>query len=159
MSKPNHSIIVGNIGNVLDTTSHKEAQKAFTEYKDQSASDYGRAAGEPVTWLKDGEIFREYSRPIKFPLIKDLTALFVALKKDIRDDYRASDESDDNTPATCVTIGANEKGEWSYQTGDNSFTGGAYGFPHWAVVTLKRRSKSAELARDVINELADLMHQ
>jgi len=95
----------------------------------------------------------------KFPLIKEIRALLISLKSDICDDYRASDDPDDNTPAICVTIGANEKGEWDYQTGDNSYTGGAYGFPHWAVITLERRSNSTELARDVINQLADLMAQ
>jgi len=95
----------------------------------------------------------------KLPTIKELRPLFVELKKYIGDDNRASDDTDDNTPAMSVTIGANEKGEWSYQTGDNSYTGGAYGFPHWAVVTLERRSNSTELARDVQSQLSNLMHQ
>ncbi len=97
---------------------------------------------------------------IKYPLIKDLRALFVALKCDIGDDYRASEFDDESdTPAMSVTIGANEEGEWSYQTGDNSYTGGAYGYPHWAVVTLERRSNSTELAREAVSQLADLMNQ
>jgi hypothetical protein len=91
----------------------------------------------------------------KLPTIVELAALFVALKKTIGDDYRASDDSDDDTPSMCVTIGANAEGEWNYQTGDNSFTGGAYGFPVWAVVTLTRRCNSRELARDVRDQLAE----
>ena len=154
-----HQILVGNIGIACDTASAKEARSAFNEYISQSKSDYGRAGGETVTWLKNGEIFKEYSRTIKLPLIKDLAALFVSLKKQICDDYRASEDSDDTTPAMSVTIGANEKGEWAYQTGDNSFTGGAYSFPHWSTVTLQRRSNSTELARDVVNELANIIHQ
>lgn len=96
-------------------------------------------------------------KTFKLPTVKELSALFVALKPKIGDEYRASDDPDDNTPAMCVTIGANEQGNWNYQTGDNSFTGGAYGFPHWAVVTLMRRSNSRELARDVREQLADAM--
>jgi len=95
----------------------------------------------------------------KLPTVSELKALFVALKKHIGDDYRASDDLDDNTPAMSITIGANERGEWNYQTGDNSYTGGAYGFPHWAVVTLERRSNSKELAKEVQDQLSDSMAQ
>ena len=158
-NQSNHQILVGNIGIACDTASAKEARSAFNEYVSQSKTSYGRAGGENVTWLKNGEIFKEYSRPIKLPLIKDITALFVSLKKRIGDEYRASDDSDDTTPAMSVTIGANEKGEWNFQTGDNSFSGGAYSFPHWSTVTLQRRSNSTELARDVISELSNLIHQ
>jgi len=153
-----HQILVGNIGNVLDTASQKEAQRAFSEYKAQSKEGYGRASGEPVTWFKDGEIFREYAPKPKFPRIGELRALFISLKSAIEDDFRADEFDESDTPSMCVTIGANERGEWSYQTGDNSFTGGAYGFPDWAVVTLHRRSNSTELAREVVSQLADLMH-
>lgn len=96
------------------------------------------------------------------PLVTQWTALFVALKKDIGDDYRASDDSEDNTPGMQVTIGFTPESEdneasWSYQTGDNSYTGGAYGHPHWAVVSLYRRSNSRELAEDCANQIADLV--
>jgi len=59
-----HQILVGNIGTVRDTDSHKEALSAFREYKAQSKEGYGRASGEPVTWLQDGEIFIS-AKPMK----------------------------------------------------------------------------------------------
>lgn len=90
----------------------------------------------------------------KLPKIKEIRALLIELKKQIRDDYRASDDPEDKTPGIQVTIGANEKGEWNYQTGDNSYTGGAYGFPHWGIAYLYRKSNSTQLARDVIDEIA-----
>ncbi len=93
----------------------------------------------------------------KLPSVKDLTALFVSLKSQIGDEYRASEDSEDNMPGMCVTIGANDQGNWSYQTGDNSFTGDAYGYPHWAVVSLYRRSNSRELAKDAIDQLAECL--
>jgi hypothetical protein len=93
------------------------------------------------------------------PTINELAALIKALKKDIGDEYRASDDPDDNTPAMSVTFGINDKRQWSYQTGDNSFTGGAYGKPHWAVVTLTRRCDSKEIAREVLDQWAELMAQ
>ena len=95
----------------------------------------------------------------KLPTIKDLSALVKAVKADLSDEYRVSDDGDDNTPGIQLTVGANEKGEWSYQTGDNSFTGGAYHFPHWAVVGVYRRSNSREVAREIQDQLADLMAQ
>lgn len=95
----------------------------------------------------------------EMPTIKELANLIKELKKDILDEYRASDDPDDNTPAMSVTFGINDKRQWSYQTGDNSFTGGAYGKPYWAVVTLTRRCDSKEIARDVLDQWAELMAQ
>lgn len=92
------------------------------------------------------------------------TRLFIALKRDIADDYRASDDPHDDTPGMCVTIGftpANEDNDesWSCQTGDNSYTGGAYGHPHWAVVSLYRRSNSRRIAEECAEQIAELAWQ
>lgn len=94
--------------------------------------------------------------------------LFKALKREIEDDYRADEFND--KPGMCVTIGftpaecdpGNEESKaasWSYQTGDNSYTGGAYCHPHWAVVSLYRRSNSRELAEDCAEQIAELVAQ
>jgi len=90
--------------------------------------------------------------------------LLKSLKPDICDDYRASDDLDDNTPGMQVTIGVTPHEEdgslhWHYQTGDNLFTGGAYGHAHWGVVSLYRRSNCAELARECMGEIADSISQ
>lgn len=87
-------------------------------------------------------------------LRKDIESLLKGLKREIGDEYRASE--DDTLPGMLVTVGA-EPGEdgisWNYQTGDNSFTGGAYGFQHWAVIYLYRRSNCKDLAKDAVEEL------
>lgn len=94
---------------------------------------------------------------MKLPTIQDLTALVRDVKLDIEDDFIA--EGDDR-PSIDLTVGCDcETGDWSYQTGDNSFTGGAYGYPDWAVVTVHRRSNSVELAREIRDQLADLASQ
>lgn len=98
------------------------------------------------------------------PMVREWQSLFIALKKQIGDDYRASDDPDDNTPGMCVTIGFTPESEehdasWSYQTGDNSYSGGAYCHPHWAVVSLYRRSNSRQLAEECANQIADLVCQ
>lgn len=91
----------------------------------------------------------------KLPSICNLASLLTQLKRDIGDDYRADDDID--YPSMSVTIGwSSETGNWSWQTGDNSYTGGAYSYPHWAVITLDRKSNCRELARDVQDQLAEL---
>lgn len=90
----------------------------------------------------------------------ELVALFESLIPEIGDDYRATDDSDDDTPGMCVTVATDDSLScWSYQTGDNSFTGGAYGLPHWAVVYLYRHSSPLQLAIEVANQWADLISQ
>lgn len=93
-------------------------------------------------------------------LAKQLTSFFKSLKRDIADDYRASDDPEDNIPGMQVTIGftpasKDQDWSWGYQTGDNSYTGGAYGHPYWGVVSLYRRSKSADIATDCVNQIAE----
>ena len=86
----------------------------------------------------------------------DVETLLKSLKSEIGNDYRACEE--DTVPGMMVTIGAepSEDGiSWSYQTGDNSYTGGAYGFKHWAVIYLYRRSNSKSLATDAVQELVE----
>lgn len=96
--------------------------------------------------------------PSKLPTIAELSGLFMALKPQIMDDYRAFEDADeDSAPSMCVTVGwTPEDGSWSYQTGDNSYSGAAYGHPHWAVVALGRRSNCRALAREVQDQLMDL---
>lgn len=86
--------------------------------------------------------------------LAELTELAKVLQPTIEDDYRASDDRDDDTPAMLVTIGADAKG-WSWQTGDNSFTGGAYGYAHWGVCTLSREDEPAEFAEAILKDLED----
>jgi hypothetical protein len=82
------------------------------------------------------------------------------LKPQIADEYRCTDDPDDQTPGMLVTIGFTPSTEdkacsWHYQTGDNSYTGGAYGHRHWAVIYLYRRSNSRELAKQAADEIAE----
>lgn len=88
-------------------------------------------------------------------MVREITSLLIALKKDIGDDYRASDDFDDNTPGMQVTVSTDDMQSWNYQTGDNSYSGGCYGNAHWSVIYLYRRSNCKELATYAVNELAD----
>ena len=86
--------------------------------------------------------------------------LLVSLKSDICDDYRASDDPEDNTPGMQVTISSDDSlSSWSYQTGDNSYSGGCYGDPNWGVIYLYRRSNCRELAKDAVDQICEAILQ
>lgn len=53
-------IIVSNIGMVDETNDSAKALSAFNEYKRQSQTNYGRAAGEDVSLLEFNELRKEY---------------------------------------------------------------------------------------------------
>lgn len=56
-----YQVIVGNIGTVWEGNNPIEARGVYGTYKRQSADNYGRAAGEDVTVMRDNEIFYEYA--------------------------------------------------------------------------------------------------
>lgn len=89
---------------------------------------------------------------MKYPTIKDLYQLCRDVKESIADDYRA--DAEETRPSELLTVGADETG-WSWQTGDNSFTGGAYGYPFWGVVGVYRDSNCMTLAREIKDQLED----
>lgn len=60
MSAERHEIIVGNVGTVYSGTDKKEARRVYDEYVEQSQGNYGRAAGESVTWMREDELFLEH---------------------------------------------------------------------------------------------------
>ena len=92
---------------------------------------------------------------MKLPTIKEVSALIKFLKKHIRDEYRAEGDEESNVPSMQVTIGIDpDTGAWSYQTGDNSYSGGAYGYHYWGVTSITRRSNSREVARYLIDDAA-----
>lgn len=81
------------------------------------------------------------------------------LKPQIGDEYRASEYED--KPGMCVTIGFTPETEdkdcsWSYQTGDNSYSRRAYCHPHWAVISLYRRSNCHKLAMEAAEQILEV---
>ena len=66
----------------------------------------------------------------------------------------------DDTEDECsnqLTVGLPNSGdEWSYQTGDNSYIGGAYCFPHWAVVSFDNETTIDELFSDLMEEIDNI---
>jgi hypothetical protein len=55
-----YEVIVGNIGSVYSGGFYDSSLDAFTIYKNKSINGVGRASGESVTIMRDGDIHREY---------------------------------------------------------------------------------------------------
>lgn len=60
-------IIVGNLGTVLDTDNGFKVNTEFAQWKGIVNNATGRAAGETVTIMRDGEVHREYTPKIAKP--------------------------------------------------------------------------------------------
>lgn len=58
------------------------------------------------------------------------------------------------TSCQCVTFGANDDlSEWGWQSGDNSYHGAAYFYPHWGIVYFRPRCNARELALEAIEQI------
>lgn len=55
-----YEVIVGNVGKVCQTMDKTEAEDKFGYYVTASVNNEGRAGGENVTLMHDGEIIREH---------------------------------------------------------------------------------------------------
>jgi hypothetical protein len=55
-----YEVIVGNIGTVYDGSNKKEAVRTYNIYVRQSKANYGRASGEDVYLMLNGDIDREH---------------------------------------------------------------------------------------------------
>jgi hypothetical protein len=152
-----YQVIVGNVGTTLDTDSFRDARKEWLDWKRKSKDGVGRGAYEEVTLMEDKEPKKgyEFKCAKRFPSQCVLRSTLFLLKKDIADDYRCQDDDEGDRPGMTVTIGADGRSHssWAYQTGDNSFTGNAYGYAYWGVVSLYRDSNCLELAKDIIDQL------
>ncbi len=88
----------------------------------------------------------------------DWTALVRHVQTFVDDDCHGDEFDDDAEPAICLTVATDDGAEeWAYQTGDNSYTGGAYHFPHWAVVYVMRDSAPADIAEEIAEQLGELI--
>jgi hypothetical protein len=118
-------------------------------------------------WLKFEDLTEDAQTEILGDgmLTQEFKELIAACIKDIADDdgIDEDDEDDDCGPCMDLTIGytpAKEDGtphSWGFQTGDNSYTGGAYCHPHWAVTTLYRECDPNEVAAEMRGQISELM--
>lgn len=104
----------------------------------------------------------------KFPSQANLSKLVTHVKDELKtypDDYIDYDDPDYDpdwsVPTIQLTVGADGEGhdDWGWQTGDNSYTGGAYGYQNWAVVSISVDETNKEIVDDILNQLHDLHWQ
>lgn len=55
-----YEVIVGNVGTVYHGPDREEAESRFAGYMDASLANVGRAGGEPVILMCDGEPIQEH---------------------------------------------------------------------------------------------------
>ncbi len=65
MTAERYDVVVGNIGNVYSGSSQDDANAQYESYATDSREGYGRAGGEDVTLLADGEPVREHHGRIR----------------------------------------------------------------------------------------------
>ena len=76
-------------------------------------------------------------------------------------DYAEHLELIPNYPSMDLTIGINDPEtdqdfpEWTYQTGDNSYSGSCYSKQYWGVATITRDSIAQDLAEEIVDNLLD----
>ena len=122
-----------------------------------------------------GELAEGYVRDLGVSYEEGIDLALETLEQNFREDYGRTpsdldpsahwDELLEIEPdlADCcflsLTIGASgESKRFGAQTGDNSYTGGAYGYPHWAVVNIYASDKPKDVARDIQSQISELWH-
>lgn len=86
----------------------------------------------------------------------EIQDLLRELKTEIFDEYRAPGCEDETRLGMMVTVGISQDAlEWAFQTGDNSYTGGAYAHPFWGVAVLYRRSNIRKLSQEITDQAFD----
>lgn len=89
----------------------------------------------------------------KLPSWWDLDQIVKDVREEIDDECRAGE--DDDEPGIQLTVGWDGVMDWGFQTGDNSYTGGAYGYPHWAVVSVHRDSDEDDIVGSIHEQLEE----
>jgi hypothetical protein len=70
-------------------------------------------------------------------------------------DSYPSQEDLDNPETLQMTFASDDLETFTFQSGDNSFSGACYGLKHWGVVELAWDSDCKELAIDAVAQIAD----
>ena len=94
----------------------------------------------------------------------DVIADIAQLAQSLHDEYMEDDEivaaaNDENGEGVMLlTIGAgvsDDDVDWSWQSGDNSYTGGAYSYPNWGVVWFSPEMTGKEYAKEIVDDLVN----
>lgn len=87
---------------------------------------------------------------------KHVARILASIKRDgIAMNWEMVDE--EGNPSLQVTLGANDKGQWAIQTGDNSYVGVAHGYPYWGVAYLYPGCSCQGIADYLVGQVKDQM--
>jgi len=92
-------------------------------------------------------------------MIDEVAELLRELQSTIGDEYRASDDPDDDTPGMQVTIATTDGVSWTYQTGDNSYSGSCYHHPYWGVMYLYRDMNAKQIREEAERGVNEMFEQ
>jgi hypothetical protein len=102
----------------------------------------------------------EHFQVLSQECIHDIGAFITTLKVETPMDINggcecnAKYEDDCECLAMTLTVSCNDDGtRWTYQTGDNSFSGACYMHPHWSVQQIVKGDDIAELLQSIVNDL------
>ena len=96
----------------------------------------------------------------KVPFKKDLKELAKRIKRYVLENPDLFWNVETEQSECQLTVGCDGVStDFGYQTGDNSYSGGAYSYPHWAIVTITNHSNIEEVSKDLINQFYDLINQ
>jgi hypothetical protein len=102
------------------------------------------------TWSQSDEL--ECNARWLRPQILTLITCLIREVPDEEDCHRAGY----GLPELELTIATDSRLDaWSYQTGDNSFFGDAYLYPHWAIAILQPDSVPADVTDDIMEQLLE----
>jgi len=96
--------------------------------------------------------FNTFTQSFKSELIELIESLKSEIE--INDDNEIDDPSELNSMDITISINK-DCTSWSYQTGDNSFTGSCYGDPYWGVTSFTKDCCAADIAEYLIDDLAE----
>ena len=94
---------------------------------------------------------------VQLPSIKELAKELARIKRvtDWSVDPNFDDIREGCETTFQITLGFDGSG-YALQTGDNSFTGSAYGFKNWSVDYLSKHSNCLSLAKDILRQAREL---
>lgn len=145
-------VLVGNIGTVLTTEDEVEARNTFEAYVSKSESAYGRASGESVTLMKDGEPIDEHEGSLDHEAaVKKASPEGWPTADEIASDLKhvAADLADDEE-GTDVRLRVQADGDWELKVGLSDYDTDHRGY--WGASSISSDSDVKAVAADLLDQ-------
>lgn len=88
------------------------------------------------------------------PTVEDMITIIQAVQEDLT--QWDLEETDITFATDFIQDPVTGSIEWTFQTGDNSYTGSCYSYAHWAIGTIDKETSPKELALDIVDQLEEL---